>query len=255
MRTQQLPRVMNAFSNLLIVIATYNEIDSLPILVAKLLELLPDVSILVIDDSSPDGTGKWCDEFAKSNSKFQVIHRPAKSGLGSATLLGLQWAIEEGFEYAATMDADLSHDPNSLLPMYHLIDEPHFGGPDVVIGSRYVKGGQIMGWPWYRRLSSRLLNTYVRLVLRLRTNDNSGAFRIYKTEALKKINLRKVESTGYAYLEEILWRLQMAKFKMAEHPIVFNNRTKGKSKANLPEVIGSFIQIMKMSISKLRKKS
>ena len=95
----------------------------------------------------------------------------------------------------------------------------------------------------------------MRVVLRLRTKDNSGAFRIYKTGALKEINLRKVESTGYAYLEEILWRLQMAKFKMDEHPIVFNNRTEGESKANLPEVIGSFIQIMKMSFTKLRKKS
>ena len=139
--------------------------------------------------------------------------------------------------------------------MFKLIDEKHFGGPDVVIGSRYVKGGAIVGWPWYRRLASRLLNTYVRVVLRLRTKDNSGAFRIYKTGALKEINLRKVESTGYAYLEEILWRLQMAKFKMDEHPIVFNNRTEGESKANLPEVIGSFIQIMKMSFTKLRKKS
>lgn len=246
---------MPSHSNLLIVIATYNEIDSLPTLVSQLFELLTNPSVLVIDDSSPDGTGRWCDDFANSNELFQVIHRPAKSGLGSATLLGLHWAIEEGFEYAATMDADLSHDPASLSPMFELIDGPHFGGPDVVIGSRYVKGGAIIGWPWYRRLSSRLLNTYVRFVLRLRTKDNSGAFRIYKTGALKEINLRKVESTGYAYLEEILWRLQMSKFKMAEHPIVFNNRTKGKSKANLPEVIGSFIQIMKMSITKLRKKS
>lgn len=246
---------MTSHSNLLIVIATYNEIDSLPTLVGRIFDLLPKASILAIDDSSPDGTGKWSDDFAKSNEQFQVIHRPAKSGLGSATLLGLQWAIEEGFEYAATMDADLSHDPASLVPMLQLIEEPHFGGPDVVIGSRYIEGGQIIGWPWYRRISSRLLNTYVRFVLRLRTKDNSGAFRIYKTDALKKINLRKVESTGYAYLEEILWRLQTAKFKMKEHPIVFNNRTEGKSKANLPEVIGSFIQIMKMSISKLKKKS
>lgn len=246
---------MTSHSNLLIVIATYNEIDSLPTLVSQIFELLHKPSVLIIDDSSPDGTGKWCDEFAKSNDRFQVIHRPAKSGLGSATLLGLHWAIEEGFEYAATMDADLSHDPTALPPMFKLIDEKHFGGPDVVIGSRYVKGGAIVGWPWYRRLASRLLNTYVRVVLRLRTKDNSGAFRIYKTGALKEINLRKVESTGYAYLEEILWRLQMAKFKMDEHPIVFNNRTEGESKANLPEVIGSFIQIMKMSFTKLRKKS
>ena len=240
--------------HLLTVVATYNEIQSLPKLVQQLNHVLPNQSILVIDDNSPDGTGKWCDDFVKSNEHFEVIHRPGKSGLGSATLLGLHWAIEEGFDFVCTMDADLSHDPDSIPAMLALIDTDKINAPEVAIGSRYVQGGQIIGWPWYRRFTSMLVNVYVRLVLRLPARDNSGAFRIYKTSALKKINLRNVESTGYAYLEEILWRLHAAKVKMIEHPIVFHDRIEGKSKANLSEIVGSFIQIMKMSVRRIKTK-
>ena len=238
---------------LLIVIATYNEIDSLPPLVEQLSTLLPNEDILVIDDNSPDGTGRWCEQSQPQYPHLQVIHRPDKSGLGSATLLGLNWAIDEGYELVATLDADFSHDPYALAAMLQLINSDELGQTDVVIGSRYVCGGKIVGWPWYRVLSSRLLNAYVRIVLRLKVNDSSGALRIYRTRALKKANLSQIQSTGYSYLEEILWRLQNTGATMMEHPIVFTNRKQGKSKANYAEIADSLGQIVKLSLK--RKKS
>lgn len=232
---------------LLIVIATYNEVDSLPTLVCQLMKALPGAKILVIDDNSPDGTGGWCDEEAERNRQFQVIHRAGKLGLGTATILGLQRAIDGSFDLVATLDADLSHDAVSLQAMVQMIQSSTNDQYGVVIGSRYVRGGKIHGWPWYRRLSSFLVNQYARLVLRLPTRDNTSAMRVYRTSELANADLDLLKAPGYAYLEEILLLLKYNGVQFAEYPIIFRNREIGASKVNAIELTSSLYEILKLS--------
>lgn len=233
---------------LLVVIATLNEIDNLPILVPRIFEWFPASKILVIDDDSSDGTGDWCDTFKKQDSRLEVMHRVGERGLGSATLAGFRWGLENGFDLIATMDADLSHDPQSLKAMLEMLENDQANRLGLVIGSRYVEGGGIRGWPWYRHLASRMVNTYVRWILRLKTRDNTSGFRLYRCRALRRIDLSDMASTGYAYLEEILWRLQRVQVESAEIPIVFVDRVQGQSKVRLGVVLNSLFQILKMSI-------
>lgn len=233
---------------LLIVIATYNEIETLPLLVRQLRSQLPDAVMMVIDDNSPDGTGAWCQQQTEQYEWFRVLHRPAKLGLGTATALGLQSAIDQSFQFVATLDADLSHDPTFLAQMFQAIVESMWKPPvtDALIGSRYVRGGQIIGWPWYRHASSRLVNAFARGVLRLPTYDNSSALRIYRVEALAGIEANHLKNSGYAYLEEILLRLHRQGANLREWPITFHNRRRGRSKADLWEMSRSLFQILRL---------
>ncbi len=233
---------------LLIVIATYNELLSLPLLIERLATELPDADVLVIDDNSPDGTGRWCDQYGQTQSRFHVIHREDKLGLGTASIRGLKYAINAGFRFVATMDADLSHDPVSLRAMFNWIREPDMSNTGVMIGSRYIQGGSISGWPWYRRLSSQIVNWYAQTILALPARDNSSAFRIYRVEQLQEIDLERVQSRGYAYLEEIMLLAQRARIQVAEFPITFENRKTGSSKVDGTEVARSLAQIFKLSL-------
>jgi dolichol-phosphate mannosyltransferase len=225
--------VLDQKPNILLVIATYNERENLPALVEDLVERLPDLKILVIDDGSPDGTGAWCEAAKKQFSQLSVVHRPGKQGLGSATLLGFAHALEQDFEYVATMDADFSHDPASLVDLVRQAVEKGSHRAGVVIGSRYVAGGRIIGWPWHRKFASRAVNFYARLLLRLNTRDNSSAFRVYRTEILRAIDVASLRSSGYGYLEEILWRLKRTGVEAIELPITFRDRERGHSKASV----------------------
>lgn len=218
--------------SLAIIIATYNEIDNLPTLVEQLTSLLPDAKILVIDDNSPDGTGKWCDENKIRFPSLHCLHRAGKLGLGSATIEGFRWAIKHGHPFIATMDADFSHDPASLPNLYQKLSRNADEKLAAAIGSRYVAGGAIEGWPMFRRLASKAVNRFARLWLGLNTRDNSGAFRVYRTSALKTIGLESIHSKSYAYLEEILYRLKQAGFEFTELPIVFKDRELGVTKTN-----------------------
>jgi dolichol-phosphate mannosyltransferase len=230
---------------LLVVVATYNERESLPGLLERIWEGLPQAKVLVIDDDSPDGTGRWCEQRATEEPRLAVRIRRGERGLGSATLLGLKEAIATGYEFVATLDADGSHDP-SVLPL--MLQRLASGRPElgVVIGSRYVAGGAIEGWPWYRLWISRMLNLWVRMVLGLKTRDNSGAFRIYRAAALERVQLERVRSSGYAYLEELLYRLRQAGFIAEEVPIRFRDRIEGVSKANWREAAGVFLRVLKL---------
>lgn len=230
---------------LLVVVATYNERQSLPGLLERIWGALPQAKVLVIDDDSPDGTGLWCEQRAAEESRLAVRIRRGERGLGSATLLGLSEAIAAGYEYVATLDADGSHDPGVLPTMLERIQTgKHDLG--VVVGSRYVAGGAIEGWPWYRLGVSRLLNAWVRLILGLQTRDNSGAFRVYRTAALERVQLKRVRSGGYAYLEELLYRLKQAGFGAEEVPITFRDRVEGVSKANWREAAGVFLRVLQL---------
>ena len=233
--------------HILIVIATFNEADSLPILVEQLFHQLPMSQILVVDDNSPDGTGHWCDQQAIQNDQFQAIHRAGKQGLGTATILGLNAALDGGFDLVATLDADLSHDPIVLAEMAAFLEEPGKESVGVVIGSRYVSGGRIVGWPWYRRASSYLVNLYARYILKLPTKDNTSAMRVYRTSALRNVDLSWLRCPGYAYLEEILVLLKKSGTNFAELPITFKNRESGESKVNLKELGSSLWEILKLS--------
>ncbi len=214
--------------HLLVTIATFNEIENLPRLVEHLNQRLPAASILVVDDDSPDGTGAWASERSATDHRLSCLLRTSERGLGTATLAGLNWGLEREFDLIATMDADLSHPPASLAEMLTIIESDP--SVDVVIGSRYIAGGGIKGWPVSRRIGSRLVNLFARFWLGLRTRDNSSALRIYRASALQRIGLEQVHSAGYAYLEELLVIFDRARARIVEHPFVFCNREKGSSK-------------------------
>jgi len=237
---------------LLTIIATYNEQENLPGLVEQLQRAVPQTQILVIDDNSPDGTGDWCRDRQASDSSFQCIHRSGKLGLGSATIEGFRYALEHGFDLIATMDADFSHAPESLRTMVDTMEEEANRGIGVAIGSRYVAGGAIEGWPFFRHLSSRLVNGFARVFLRLPTRDNSGAFRVYRRAALETIDIDRIQAQGYAYLEEILWRLHRHGITMLEVPITFVDRTEGKSKTNLTMGLQVFWHLTKIAVGAIR---
>jgi dolichol-phosphate mannosyltransferase len=216
----------------IIALATYNEIENLPELVEAILRAVPEAHVLVIDDNSPDGTGRWCDERVSSEPRLRCIHRESKLGLGSATIEAFRYACDRDYKIIATMDADWSHDP-AYLP--ELISAT--ARADVVIGSRYCPGGLIAGWPLYRRALSRFMNGLTRALLHLPVRDTSGAFRAYRVAELRKIDLAAIKSNGYAYLEEILWHLDRDGAKFAEVPITFHDRRAGRSKTGLSVAI------------------
>ena len=221
-------------SSILVCVCTYNEIENIPLLVEGILEHLPDADILVVDDNSPDGTGSWCKEHSEKENRLKVLIRKNERGLGSASIAGLKYAIKNGYERVVTMDADFSHSPDELAKMTGDCDSI-----DVVVGSRYVEGGKIEGWPFHRRIMSRLINLFARMALRLPVRDCSGAFRNYRVEVLKDLDLENIQSRGYCYLEEILWRLKLHCDTFREVPIVFRDRVRGQTKINLKEAIAA----------------
>jgi dolichol-phosphate mannosyltransferase len=233
-------------SSKLVILATYNEIENLPNLVEEILRVLPIADVLVIDDNSPDGTGRWCDERAQLEPRLKCMHRSGKLGLGTATLVGLQHAIDHGYDIAITMDADWSHDPKFINALLAATEHA-----DVAIGSRYCAGGGIEGWPLRRRLMSRYINALTRRLLRIPVRDASGAFRAYRVAALKRINLPDIRATGYAYLEEILWQLNRSGATFIEVPIVFRDRRAGTSKFNLQEAIAKISTLTRLPRTKI----
>jgi len=226
---------LSSCGKLLVTIATYNELENLPRLVAEIFHYLPAADILVIDDNSPDGTGRWCEEEASRNPRLKCLHRPGKMGLGSAIIAGMKYAIQYGYDYVLNMDADFSHQPR-YLPSIVAGMEPVDGSPvDVMIASRYVSAGGVEGWPLRRRLMSRAVNFYARLLLGLTVKDCSGAFRCYRTALLRKLDFDAILSRGYSFQEEILWRLKRLGARFGETPICFVDRQRGKSKINRSE--------------------
>ena len=231
----------------LVVVATYNEIENLPRLIGEIFQHAPDVDLLVIDDNSPDGTGRWCDEQLANEPRLKCLHRAGKLGLGSATLAGFRFAIEHDYEYVLTMDADFSHQPKHL-PALRAGVESKEAKFDVMIGSRYVAGGGVEGWPLHRRLMSRTINTYARWMLGLRVNDCSGAFRCYRLSILSELDFDQIRSRGYSYLEEILWLLHRRKARFGETPITFVDRVLGQTKINSREAIAAVLLIFRLGL-------
>jgi dolichol-phosphate mannosyltransferase len=228
------PDLDPAHARLLISLATYNERENLPTLVRRIKAIKPAADILVIDDNSPDGTGALADELAVADRSIQVLHRPGKLGLGTAYLAAIRYAVADGYDYLLTMDADLSHSPDHLPELV-----AGMAGADVMIGSRYVRGGGTRNWPLKRRLMSRGLNAVFRRLLRIPARDISGGFRCYRVNLLRQLPLDQLQSDSYAFLEELLFRCRQAGCRIGEVPIVFENRRAGASKLNLREMVRS----------------
>ena len=217
---------------LLVTLCTYNERENVERLIPDVLEKVPDADLLVIDDNSPDGTGAYVDSLAADDPRIHVLHRPGKLGLGTATLAGLRYALEHDYKHWLTMDADFSHHPRHLPALLAGREQA-----DVVIGSRYVPGGAVVGWGWKRHVMSRSINVYARLTLGLKTRDNSGAFRCYALEKLRSLDLDRFRSTGYAVQEELLYRCRKIGCTFLETPITFEDRRYGQSKINHKEAV------------------
>lgn len=233
-------------SRLLIATATYNERESLPNLLATVRQVLADVDILVIDDNSPDGTGTWVDGQAARDPRLHVQHRPAKLGLGTATIAALEYALVHRYDVIVTLDADGSHDPKYIPALLQKLGTSEQPGADVVVGSRYVPGGGIIGWPWYRLVMSRMVNAAARILLGLAVHDCSGAFRAMRVAMIRRVELHQVRSRGYSFFEEILWHFKQAGARFDELPIVFTNRIQGKSKINLGESLWALAVLLRL---------
>lgn len=216
--------------NITIVLPTYNEAENLPQLVSALFMLPLDLSLLVVDDNSPDGTGQIAEDLAKAHSgRIHVTHRVGKLGLRSAYIEGFQKAFELGAQAVVQMDADFSHDPQVLKAMAHQIETC-----DVVIGSRYVKGGSVdQQWPLWRKFLSAFGNNYARMILRSPLHDMTTGFRMWRREALLNMPLDRIRSSGYIFLVEMAYVAFLMGYKIVEVPIYFADRRFGKSKMSL----------------------
>ncbi|HEX4470491.1 MAG TPA: polyprenol monophosphomannose synthase [Nocardioides sp.] len=207
------------------VVPTYNEADNLAWIVGRLRAAEPHVHVLVVDDASPDGTGKIADELAESDDAVHVLHRSGKGGLGAAYKHGFQVALDAGYDVIGEMDADGSHQPEQL---HLLLDALH--GADLVIGSRWVPGGSVVNWPLRRELLSRGGNLYVRLLLGVPVHDATAGFRVFRRTALEAIDLATVESTGYVFQTDMAARCLRLGLRVREVPIEFIERVRGDSK-------------------------
>ena len=210
----------------LVCLPTYDERENLGPIVAGILAATHDVDVLVIDDDSPDGTGRLADEIAAREPRVHVLHRAGKQGLGRAYLAGFEWALARGYAYVLEMDADFSHDPR-YLPI--LLGRARTDA-DLVLGSRYVKGGGTVDWGLGRKLISRGGSLYARTILGVRVRDLTGGFKCFRREVLEAIDLPTVECTGYAFQIELTYRALRRGFRVVEVPIVFADRRVGQSK-------------------------
>lgn len=224
---------------LLVTLATYNEAGNIAALIADIHKVVPHADVLVIDDNSPDGTGRIAADLAETDPRIQVLHRPGKLGLGTATLAAMRFAMARGYDYLLNLDADFSHPPR-YLPGILAGMSKH----DVMIGSRYVHGGGTENWPLARRVISQSLNMLVRLTFLMPVKDASGAFRCYRVSTLRAAELDRVRSRGYSFQQEVLFRCHKAGARLGEYPILFENRRAGVSKVNKKEAIRSLSMIL-----------
>jgi dolichol-phosphate mannosyltransferase len=211
--------------SLVVVIPTYNECDNLEPIVTRVHAQLPSADILVVDDSSPDGTGQLADRLAGADRRIHVMHRAGKDGLGAAYLAGFAWALARDYAVVVQLDADGSHPPERLPAMLAALADA-----DVVLGSRYVPGGSVVNWPRHRELLSRGGNLYSRLSLGVGIRDITAGYRMFRTSVLRELTLGEVNSQGYCFQIDMAWRAVRAGFRVREVPITFTERERGDSK-------------------------
>jgi dolichol-phosphate mannosyltransferase len=237
----------------LVVIPTYNERDNLEPLLARLHAVEPDVDVLVVDDGSPDGTGELADKLAEDDPRVRVLHRPGKAGLGAAYLAGFAVALDGRYGVVVEMDADGSHAPEDLPALLAALSGGAGGeGADVVLGSRYVPGGQVLNWPAYRNWISRGGNLYSRLALGVSVHDITGGYRVFRREVLEALPLQDVASQGYCFQVDLAWRALQAGFRVVEVPITFTERERGASKMSHAIVVEAFWKVTQWGVARRR---
>ncbi len=210
----------------IVILPTYNEKENITKIIQAIFDLKQPLDILIVDDNSPDGTGKIADKLAyQHKNHLFVLHRQGKEGLGRAYIAGFKWALERNYDNIIQMDADFSHDPKYLKDMLREIKNN-----DLVIGSRYVKGGGTKGWPIHRKIISRGGSLYSKIILGISLNDLTGGFKCWRANLLKKIGLDTITSNGYSFQIEMNYRAYRKRAKIKEIPIIFVDRTNGKSK-------------------------
>ncbi len=210
---------------ILVIIPTYNEIENVGNIVPRVVEQGPDIDVLVVDDSSPDGTGELADRLASDDPRIHVLHRENKEGLGRAYLAGFKWALERDYQYIFEMDADFSHDPKFIPGFLRAVEDA-----DLVIGSRYKDGVNVINWPMSRLLLSKGANLYSHWITGLALTDSTGGFKCFRRRVLEAIDLEAVHSNGYAFQIEVSFRAWKKGFRLVEIPIVFVDRVEGHSK-------------------------
>ncbi|OQX88739.1 MAG: dolichyl-phosphate beta-D-mannosyltransferase [candidate division Zixibacteria bacterium 4484_93] len=234
---------MNRF---LVVMPTYNERENIERIVTEVLSQDDRIDMLIVDDNSPDGTGEIADRFASENKRINVLHRAGKLGLGSAYVSGFYWALERGYELIFEMDADFSHKPE-YLPEFIRVAKEY----DLVLGSRYIKGGGVKNWPFKRWALSYFANLYVRMVTGLPVHDATGGFKCFRREALGSLDLSQVKSDGYAFQIELSYKLWRKGFRLKEIPIIFEDRLLGESKISRGIIKEAFFLVWKLRFGRM----
>lgn len=232
----------------LIIIATYNEKDNIAKMLADVFSVVPDVNILVIDDNSPDKTYEIVEGLMTNNyfGQLHLMKRAGKLGLGTAYVAGFNWALERDYDVIGHMDADFSHNPKYLPAMFGALQN----GYDLVLGSRYVKGGGVVNWDLKRKIISRGGSLYAKIVLGLPLNDLTGGFKCFKRKVLETIGINELKSTGYSFQIETTYKTYLNGFKVKEIPIIFEDRVLGQSKMSGSIFKEAFLMVLKMRLNK-----
>lgn len=230
----------------LIIIPTYNEAENVENLLSKIFEVLPSVNILIVDDNSPDGTAIIVKNLMKNDSRIHLIERPSKQGLGTAYITGFKFAIENGYEAVFEMDGDFSHNPEDLPRFLEALEDA-----DLVIGSRYLTGVNVINWPLRRLILSYFANVYTRIVTGMPIRDATGGFKCFRVESLKKIDLGKIHTNGYGFQIEINFLFWVKGLRVKEMPIVFVDRRNGVSKMSKRIILEAIFLVWKLKFKKL----
>lgn len=225
----------------LVIIPTYNELENLPLITSRVRVAAPEVDILIVDDNSPDGTGDAADSLAKDDEHIHVLHREGKGGLCGAYVAGFRWGLDKDYTVLCEMDADGSHAPEEL----HLLLEEVDKGADLVIGSRYVPGGEVVNWPKKRWVLSKGGNLYINVALGAGLSDMTAGYRAFRREVLEQIDLDELSNAGYIFQVDMAWRVVQAGFDVREVPITFTEREIGESKLD-----GSFVKDSLLEVTK-----
>jgi len=231
-----------------VVLPTYNERGNVETIIPAIRAALPDATVLVVDDSSPDGTGELADAFAAADGRVRVLHRTTKEGLARAYIAGFDVALAAGATTIIQMDADWSHPPSLLPTLVARLD----AGADLVLGSRYVKGGGTQGWPLRRRIISRCGNVFAQLVLTLPYPDLTGAYKVWRAETLRAVDPSSIEVSGYVFMIELVDRAHLLRARIAQVPFTFVERREGVSKMSGSIFFEAFRRVIKLRIDRIR---
>jgi len=240
---------VSTIGRVLVVVPTYDEVENLPLITRRLRTAVPTADLLVVDDNSPDGTGELADGLAAADPSVHVLHRAGKQGLGAAYLAGFAWAREQGYDVVVEMDADGSHAPEQLPRLLAALEDA-----DLVLGSRWVAGGEVVNWPRSREVLSRGGNLWTRVALGLPLKDATGGFRAYRREVLDKVATPAVASQGYCFQVDLAWQTWRAGYRVVEVPITFVERELGTSKMSRAIVLEALWRVTLWGVTSRRSR-